>query len=310
MPPNTAPTFFGVSPVLSALRNTLIRTVSGVLVISAWPHATSAQYPSDWTAPFPAFRVTGNLYYVGSQGLASYLITTAEGHILINSNLESSVPQLRESVESLGFKFADIKILLISHAHWDHDAGSAAIKAMTGARYFVMDADVPVVESGGRSDYQYGSTPSAVYPPTTVDRVLHDREEVRLGDVTLIAHLTPGHTKGCTTWSLRVRNGTQELVAVIVGSPNVNPGTSLVRNAAYPQIQADYEMMFRRLRELPADIFLGSHGGYFGLEGKYAQMQQGVQAPFVDPEGYRRYVASKEAAFRAELARQLAAPPQ
>ena len=290
------------------LRASLVRLVAAVLVTGACDREAIAQAQNDWTTPFPAFRIAGNLYYVGSQGLASYLVTTTEGHILINSNLVSSVPQLRTSVESLGFRFADIRILLISHAHWDHNAGSAAIKAMTGARYFVMEGDTAAVQSGGRSDYQYGRTPSAQYPPTTVDRVLHDRDEVRLGEATLVAHLTPGHTPGCTTWALRVRNGEQEQLAVIICSPNVNPGTALVRNAAYPGIQADYEATFRRLRELPADVFLGAHGNYFDLAARYARMQQGAPAPFVDPEGYRRFVASKEAEFRTVLARQLAAP--
>ena len=162
--------------------------------------STSAQ--NDWTEPFPAFRVAGNLYYVGSKGLASYLVATPEGHILINSDLEASVPLLRTSVESLGFKFTDIKILLISHAHWDHNSGSALIKELTGAKYLVMDTDVETVESGGKSDFQYRNDPNTLYRPTKVDRVLHDGEEVKLGGSVLTARLTPGHTKGCTTWSM------------------------------------------------------------------------------------------------------------
>src|SRR5262249_41469883 len=143
----------------------------------------------------------GNLYYVGTQGLASYLVTTPAGHILINSDLEANVPQIRDSVVTLGFKIEDVKILLVSHAHFDHVAGSAALKKLTGARYMVMDADVSVVESGGKTDFQYGD--GTHYPPTKVDRVLHDGDEVKLGDATLVAHLTPGHTRGCTTWTLK-----------------------------------------------------------------------------------------------------------
>src|SRR5215203_6960602 len=144
--------------------------------------ANDAPVQNDWTEPFPAFRVAENLYYVGSKGLANYLITTPEGHILINSDLEANVPLIRASIESLGFKFSDVKILLISHAHWDHCAASAMIKRLTGAKYMVMDADVPVVESGGKSDFQYGSNPEMLYPATKVDRVLHDGDEVILGD--------------------------------------------------------------------------------------------------------------------------------
>jgi metallo-beta-lactamase class B len=263
-----------------------------------------AQANRDWTEPFPAFRIADNLYYVGSKGLANYLITTPQGHILINSDLEANVPMIRGSVEQLGFKFTDIKILLISHAHWDHDAGSAMIKQMTGAKYMVMDADVPVVESGGKMDFQYGTDPKTLYPATKVDRVLHDGDEVRLGDAVLVAHLTPGHTKGCTTWTMKLREGGKTYDAVIVGSPNVNPGYKLVDNTQYPQIAADYERMFRLLPSLPCDIFLGAHGNYFDMEAKYAHFKERGVAAFVDPQGYTRFVASKEHAFRAELQKQ------
>ena len=171
-----------------------------------------------------------NIYFVGSKGLGIYLITTPQGHILINSGLEASVPLIQESVEKLGFRFTDIKILLISHAHFDHDAGSATIRRMTGAKYMVMDADVPVVESGGKADFAYGNSPEMLYQPAKVDRVLHDGAEVKLADTVLTARLTPGHTKGCTTWTLKVQDGGKPYDVVIVGSPNVNPGYKLVGN--------------------------------------------------------------------------------
>ena len=259
----------------------------------------------DWTEPFPPFRIAGNLYYVGSQGLASYLITTPQGNILINSDLEANVSMIEASVRKLGFKFKDTKILLISHAHFDHDAGSAKIKQMTGASYMVMDADVPVVESGGKADFQYGHRPEFLYPPTKVDRVLHDGSQVSLGGTVLVAHLTPGHTKGCTTWTMRVADSGRSYNVVIVGSPNVNPGYKLVRNQDYPQIAQDYERMWRVLKSLPCDIFLGAHGEYFGLDGKYAQLSKSEKNPFVDPDGYKKFVAQKEQEFRTELARQL-----
>ena len=265
---------------------------------------------ADWTEPFPPFRIAGNLYYVGSKGLANYLITTPQGHILINSDPEANVPLIRASVEKLGFKFADIKFLLISHAHWDHNAGSAAIKALTGAKYLVMDADVPVVESGGKTDFQYGNVPGSLYPPTKVDRVLHDGDEVKLGDAVLVAHLTPGHTKGCTTWTMKAQQAGRTYNVVIIGSPNVNPGYQLVNNTSYPQIAADYERMFRVLKSLPCDIFLGAHGSYFDLETKYARLKESTPpTPFIDPEGYKKYVAEREQAFTRELARQRAALP-
>ncbi len=266
-----------------------------------------AQNPPEWTEAFPAFRVAGNLYYVGSKGLASYLVVTPAGNILINSDLEANVPQIRASIEGLGFKFKDTKILLISHAHFDHDAGSAKIKELTGASYMVMDADVAVVESGGKADFQYGNRPEFLYPPAKVDRVLHDGDEVKLGGAVLVAHLTPGHTKGCTTWTMKVSEGGKSYNAVIVGSPNVNPGYKLVHNESYPQIAQDYQRTMDVMKALPCDIFLGAHGGYFGLEEKYAHMKAGASNPFIDPDGYKKFVAEKEQEFHAELEKQTGA---
>ena len=266
----------------------------------------SAQVPPDWTEPFPPFHIAGNLYYVGSKGLANYLITTPEGNILINSDLEANIPLIQASIEKLGFQFKDTRILLISHAHWDHDAASARIKELTGARYMVMDADVPVVESGGKADFQYNRA-EFLYPPTKVDRVLHDGDEVRLGGAMLVAHLTPGHTKGCTTWTMKVTDAGKTYNVVIVGSPNVNPGYQLVHNQSYPRIAEDYERMWRVLKLLPCDIFLGAHGGYFGMEEKYARLKDGGANPFLDPDGYKKFVAQKEQDFRSELAKQQAA---
>ena len=264
----------------------------------------NASAQNDWTEPFPAFRVAGNLYYVGSKGLASYLVTTPEGHILINSNLEAGVPLIRKSVESLGFKFTDIKILLISHAHSDHNGGSALVKELTGAKYMVMDADVDPTESGGKTDFYYANDPESLYKPTKVDRALRDGEEVKLGGSVLTARLTPGHTKGCTTWTMKVQEGDKTYNAVIVGSPNVNPGYKLVGNEKYPQITADYEKTFRVLKSLPTDLFLGAHGAYFDMEAKYERFKRGEKTVFVDPEGYKSFVDDREQAFRRELSKQ------
>jgi metallo-beta-lactamase class B len=275
-------------------------TILFVLLVNT-NHVTAQ---NDWTEPFPAFRIAGNLYYVGSKGLASYLITTPKGHILINSDLEANAPLIKSSIESLGFKFSDVKILLISHAHWDHCAGSAKIKELTGAKYMVMDADVAVVESGGKTDFQYANDPSTLYPPTKVDRVLHDGDEVKLGDSTLVAHLTPGHTKGCTTWTMKAKDGSRTRDVVIVGSPNVNPGYKLVDNALYPGIAEDYARGFKVLKSLSCDIFLGAHGSYYGMEGKYQQLKAGDANAFIDPDGYKAYVAEREQTFLAEQRKQ------
>lgn len=281
-----------------------VLSIAFSLMLTIIACAGSAPAQNDWTEPFPAFRIAGNLYYVGSKGLASYLVTTPEGHILINSDTEANVPLLRTSVESLGFKFTDIKILLISHAHWDHNAASDTIKKLTGAKYMVMEEDVSVVESGGKTDFQYANDPTTLYTPTKVDRILHDGEDVKLGDAVLTAHLTPGHTKGCTTWTMKVKDGSTTRNVVIVGSPNVNPGYKLVDNTQYPAIAADFEKTFRVLKSLPCDYFLGAHGSYFDMETKYKKFKGGDANAFIDPQGYKDYVTEREQAFRRELAKQ------
>jgi len=289
-----------------------LRKLSGSVAFSilfAYAASLAAQIPPSWTKPFPPHHIAGNLYYVGSEELASYLIDTPKGLILINSSFEENVPLIKNSVEQLGFRFADIKILLISHAHNDHCAGAALVKKLTGAQYFVMDADVPVVESGGKEDFQYGAQPEMRFPPVKVDRVLHDGDKVTLGGTVLTAHLTAGHTKGTTTWTLDEIEAGRTLHVVIVGSPNVNPGYKLVDNKAYPQIAADYHHGFQVLKSLPCDVFLGAHGSYYGLQKKYDLWQRGDRNAFIDPAGYQSYIADREQAFEAELKRQETGKP-
>jgi metallo-beta-lactamase class B len=263
----------------------------------------------DWTTPIAPFEITDHLYYVGSSGLASYLIVTPAGNILINSSLETSPALIRKSIEQFGFRYSDTRILLISHAHWDHDAGSAAILRPTHARYMVMDADVPVVESGGAKDFAY---PHDRYPPAKVDRILHDGDHVQLGGVVLVAHKTPGHTRGCTTWTLRTPDQGRLVNVVIVGSWNVNPGFRLVsrpgKPASYPGIADDYRKTFAALKALPCDVFLGAHGAYFDMAAKLARAKAGAgQSVWIDPEGYQKAVADKQKEFEAELRKQQAA---
>jgi metallo-beta-lactamase class B len=281
--------------------------VRSLILTAAFAGALAAQSTpaSEYSIPFPPHHVIGNVYFVGSKGLASYLITTPQGNILINSNLESSVPMIRESIEKLGFRFSDTKILLISHAHFDHCAGSALIKQLTGAKYMVMDADVPEIEAGGKGNFQYGDSAQTLYKPAKVDRVLHDGSEVKLGGTTLVAHLTPGHTKGCTTWTMKVTDQGKAYNVLIMGSPNVNAGYKLVDNPLYPQIAQDYEKMFRVLKSLPCDVFLGAHGNYYRMEAKFARLKEDGPNPFIDPDGYRSAVDEREQAFRAELAKQM-----
>src|SRR6267143_6310721 len=255
--------------------NIIKRSAFALLVLAA---PVLAQTNPDWHRELPAFKIAGNLYYVGTADLAVYLINTPQGNILINSDFPEDVPLIRKSIEQLGFKYSDTKILLISHAHGDHDAATGLIRKETGARLMIMDADVPEEESTARGR-----------PGAHVDRALHDGETVELGGSKLTARLTPGHTKGCTTWTMQVPEGGRTLNVVIIGSPNVNPGYILVGNKNYPQIAQDYVKTFEVLKSLPCDIFLGAHGAYFGMKEKYPKMAAGVN-PFIDPEGYKAYV--------------------
>jgi metallo-beta-lactamase class B len=264
-----------------------------IVLFLAAAAAAFAQGNPDWHAEFPAFQVAGNLYYVGTADLAVYLIHTPRGNILINSDFKQDLPVIKKSIEQLRFKYGDTKIILISHAHGDHDEGTGVIAKETGAKLMVMDADVAAEQSTAEGR-----------PGAHVDRVLHDGDTVALGGEKLVAHLTPGHTPGCTTWTMQVRDGARKLNVVIVGSPNVNPGYILVGNKNYPGIAEDYVKTFAVLKNLPCDIFLGAHGAYFGLKAKYEKMKAGGANPFIDPEGYKAYVAEREATFRKEWERQ------
>jgi metallo-beta-lactamase class B len=276
------------------------RALLGVVLL------TGAGLPAAADEPFPAHRVIGNVYYVGSKALATYLIVTPEGHILINSGFEETVPLIRVAVESLGFKMRDVKLVLASHAHSDHVAGHALLKEMTGASVYVMRGDEKIIASGGEGQYLYTNSP---WKPCVVDRVLEDGEEVKLGGATLVARRTPGHTRGCTTWTWRVTDADQTYDVVVIGSPNVNPGYRLVGNKDYPEIADDFAKTFQILKSLPCDIFLGAHGDYYGMLAKYERLQ-GDKNPFIDPAGYRAYVDLKEKAFRRTLAEQQSARPQ
>lgn len=261
--------------------------------------AAMGQGQSNWHEPFPAHRVVGNVYYVGSKDLATFLITTPEGHILINSGFERTVPLIQRSMESLGFKLTDVKILLASHAHSDHVAGHALLQKLTGAKVYVMRGDDEVIASGGKGQYLYTTDR---WEPCRVDRVLEDREEVKLGGVTLVARRTPGHTRGCTTWTWRAADGGKQYDIVVIGSPNVNPGFQLINNQDYPEIAADFARTFEVLKSLPCDVFLGAHGSYYGMVERYDLLTKGQADVFVNPEGYKKYVAQKEQAFRQALA--------
>ena len=255
---------------------------------------------NNWDEPFPPHRIADNLYYVGSAGLSSYLITSPKGHILINPSFDRTVPLIRASVEKLGFKFTDVKIILANHAHNDHVAGTALLKELTGAKVFIMEGDDKVVASGGQGQYKYTDT----WKPVKVDRVLKDGEIVELGGAKLRAHLTPGHTRGNTTWTMETADQGKKLNAVIIGSPNVNSGFELVNNKTYPEMGADYARTFRVLKALQCDLFLGAHGEYYEMAAKYKKLKPGAANPFIDPAGYREYVSEREQYYLYTLEKQ------
>jgi metallo-beta-lactamase class B len=248
--------------------------------------------PEEQRAQFPPHRIVGNLYYVGSRSLASYLIATPEGHILINTNWEDGVPNLQKSVEDLGFDFDDIKIILGSHAHADHMQGDALVKELTGASVMAMAEDVPLLRNmrpGGRE-----------HP---IDRILHDGDAVSLGGSTLVARLTPGHTPGCTTWTMTIEDDGRSYDVVIIGSMGSNPGFQFVDNPTNPTIAEQYKQGFAVLRSLHPDIPLASHPAMYDMIDKWQRLG-GADNPFVDPEGYLAEIGAVEQLFLDVLAEQ------
>jgi metallo-beta-lactamase class B len=271
-----------------------------------------AETDPSWTTPIAPFQIADNLYYVGSQDLASYLVVTPQGNILINANLSTSPPQIRASVEKLGFRWTDIKILLNSQAHDDHMAGAAEVMHETHAQNMVMDGDVSVVETGGRADFLSPSPNIPIYSPAHVDRILHDEDTVSLGGVTLTAHKTAGHTRGCTTWTLRSHlagepAGTMHDI-VIVGGTGFWSEYHLVptpdHGVSYPGIVQDFQHTFAVLRALPCDVFLGAHGGYFDMLTKLKHYPQEGPRVFIDPAGYKAFVAHAQEHFEKATTKQ------
>jgi metallo-beta-lactamase class B len=276
------------------------------------PHFIFADPDPSWTTPAKPFRIADNLYYVGSLDLASYLIVTPKGDILINANLSSSPAQIKTSVEKLGFHWKDIKILLNSQAHSDHMGGAAEILRETHAQNMVMDGDVSVVETGGKRDFLSPSPNIKLYAPSHVDRILHDGSIVSLGGIMLIAHKTAGHTRGCTTWTLQSHlpgepAGTTRNI-VIVGGTSFWSEYHFVATSghkeSYPGIARDFQHTFAELNTLPCDVFLGAHGEYFDLLTKLKHYPKEGSRVFIDPKGYKQYIVDAERDFETELHKQ------
>jgi metallo-beta-lactamase class B len=281
-----------------ALRITLALTIAFSTAVCA---QTSEQLQA-LNKPVPPFHIIGNIYYVGASDLTSFLIVTPAGDILLDGGLADTAPQIEANIQALGFKLSDVKLLLNSHAHLDHAGGLAELQAKTGARLVAMEGDAETISNGDNGSF----------PPAKPNRIMHDGDTVSVGGVTLTAHLTPGHTRGCTTWTMLVKEGGRSYHVVFVGSASVLPNYRLIDRpsapATYRGIQADYEETFRVLHSLPCDVFLAAHGSFFSLtEKRKAMAANPAQNPFVDSAGYRAYVERAEKAYRTDLQRQRAA---
>jgi metallo-beta-lactamase class B len=270
---------------------TVVLLVSFVALASQVQSQTQQDRTQDKVA-FPAHTIIGNLHYVGTGTLNSYLITTTQGHILINTNYEDTVPLLRASVEKVGFKMTDVKIILGSHAHPDHMQADALVQELTGgAMVMAMEQDVPALKSM--------KAPSG--KPHPIDRVLKDKEQVSLGGTTLVAHLTPGHTRGCTTWTMRIPEAGRTY-DVVIACGGLQEGAVLVNNTNYPEIADDFARSIATLKALPVDVFLGAHSWFFDLAGKYKRLG-GATNPYVDPAGYKAWVGTMEKNYNALVTR-------
>jgi metallo-beta-lactamase class B len=257
-----------------------------------------------WYEPTEPFHIVGPIYYVGTRGLSVFLITTSGGNILLSGAMPGTTPLIEASIRKLGFKPKDIRILLLNHAHIDHAGTLADFKKLTGAQVEVMQDDAELLNSGGKTDYLYAKEPKFHFPPVTADRVLKDGDTVALGGVSLTAHRTPGHTRGCTTWVTTVQDGGRSYLVAFADGTSINPGTHLVKNPSYPGIADDYRHTFSVLESLQPDIFLSYHSESFDPAGKRARATtEGVQA-WVDPQGYHNYVAEGKVKFGEEVARE------
>lgn len=261
-----------------------------------------AQQNPDWVKPFPPFKILGNIHWVGTWDLSTYLITTPQGHILINTGLAETVPQIKANVEKLGFKLSDVKLLTATHAHSDHVAGMAELKKMTGAKMIMSEQDSELLENGGKTDFRWGDMVHTLFPPVKVDRRLKDSQKISLGGTELTAHIHPGHTKGATSFTLDVREGGKTYRVVIANMASVNPGVNLKGMARYPGIAQEYARTFQDQRQMKIDVWLASHAAQFKLHEKYQPGATYNSDRFVDPKGFHADVERLEKIYVDQLA--------
>ena len=279
--------------------------VLGLFVLAGAPPAR-AQTNQEWTRPFPPFRMIGNIYWVGSYDLATYLITTPAGHILINTGVGDTAQQIKAGVEGLGFTMSDVKILTATHGHYDHVAGMAELKRMTGAAVVTSEPEKTLLESGGRTDFRFGDTPGTRFEPVSVDRTFADGGTITLGGTTLMAHLHAGHTKGATSFTTEVRENGRTYRVIIANMGTINPGVRVTGMAQYPGITRDYARTFMAQKELKIDVWLSSHASQFGMHRKYKAGDPYDPNRFVDPDGFLEAVRRLETAYFAQLAKEKA----
>jgi metallo-beta-lactamase class B len=258
----------------------------------------------EWTRPFPPFRIIGNIYWVGSYDLSTYLITTPQGDILINTGVGDTARQIKASVEQLGFKLSDVKILTATHGHFDHVAGMAELKRMTGARLLTSEPEKELLESGGRSDFRFGDTPGARFEPVTVDETFKDGGKIALGGTELTAHYHPGHTKGATSFTLNVQESGKTYRVIIANMGSINPGVRVSGMPKYPGIAQDYARTFLAQKDLKIDVWLASHASQFRMHEKYKPGDPFDPNRFVDPTGFLTSVQRLEKTYLDQLARE------
>lgn len=256
-----------------------------------------------WNEPYEPFTVIGNIHYVGTAGVSSFLITTPDGHFLLDGILPQTVPQIAANIRALGYDVRDVKVLLNSHAHFDHAGGLAGLQRLSGAAMVASAADKPVLEAG---DISYGPSSGMRFPPIRVDRVIGDGESLTLGGVTLTAHMTPGHTEGCTSWSMEVTGADGARHTAFFHCSATVAGQSLAPES-YPGMVEAFRSTFARVREMRAGVFLANHENFFDLDARRERLRSGDANAFVDAQALSAFNAELEAAFEAELARQQAA---
>lgn len=275
-----------------------------VLLLSSLAAAQQTAEWRSWNQPVEPFRIAGNIYYVGANEIASYLITSPQGHILVDGGFVETAPLIERNVEKLGFHLRDIKIMVNTQAHSDHAGGFAELKRATGAHLLIASGDFDLIARGGHNDFAFGD--SMTYPAIKPDGVIKDGEDVRVGSASLTAHVTPGHTRGCTTWTTKVSEGQKTYDVTVLCSVSA-PGYKLVNNAAYPNIVDDFHATFRRLHAIHTEIFLASHGSAFHLDEKRKALREGQPNPFVDPAEWNAYLDRSEKSFEEQLKKQQAA---